>query len=1668
MRKKVKRVVASTMAALMMLSLAPVSAFNGTLVNNVIAADLTYEGLNLSGGVKAGTSYFNSLGLQPLSDVNYSEKSYTIEGVSYPGYLDIGGTDADGVKKKIPTKNAYKLTPTKTGDMSIAFKLNSKRTFYLVKEDGTEVASVANATSASAYYYKTFSLTAGETYYMYAGGNKLFLYGVEWDCKAEKATAITMKAKSVGEVEETSNGKITWLSNFDVNSDNNSNFTDKFDGTNNSLKIEKNNQLSTKDLFTDSLSGQFKSDVNIIKGAVKYEPSENGSLSLDIKINKSSSKDDKPFFIISEAPDGTKTLMYSEKATTSTSTYKNYECDVKAGYTYYIGQAGSQFVLFGIRTTLGTIYDITPWEEVAVPKISEVTATSEGFQVTVEGKINKYTAAQNIVVTMLHNGGQVAETNITNMKDSTTVDFTAYDNGDYTFIATAQRLGSPDKVSEAKEVKNYVLGVKLPKITWAENKGNGKVYLDWVNISDAKDYTLTYNEKGADDSSAKKIENITSGDYTVEGLTVDKTYTFSVVANREDGQKSASAAYDLKVTAAAEQSWYVSTIGSAQATEAVITKEDGTTSTIKLESGDSAKEKKQTVEADNIANTSGNIKIKGQATGKISDDEDGFSYYYTKVDPEAENFEMSATFKITDNSLTPDNQTGFGVVAADTLGVNNWGNADYTHKYFNYFSSMMYSSKQNAPSMRYITGYTSSDTSNKDGVDRVNNNVKFNDLVNKDTFLYQKDPKDEKKDVYLTSLFAKDAEYTFTVRKTDDGYEAVATTDKGTQTQTLSVNDFTSVQEDGTVCVGVMVSRKISVEISDIKFTKSASKGLKSEEAVEDKITPSLRVYSSNTCGADEYEYTVVPNCAGTLSVVSSADGKAVTKSVSANEVVRISLPVEVGNNTIKTEFKPKASDNITSDKTVTSETTVTRKTYGITGQTIIVSADGKSTGDGTEESPLDINTAVSYAQPGQTILMKNGVYDKSVTINRSVSGTADKPINLIAESVSKDGTDGVVLSGVGLTVIGSYWHVYGLYVKDSSGVGIQVSGNYNTIDMCTVNHAANSGVQISRNGGADNSAGIQGKLWPTGNLIKNCESFDNCDAGRNDADGFAAKLTCGNDNKFYGCISHNNIDDGWDLYAKSVTGMIGSVTIENCVAYNNGWLTTDKTTEKDYNYGEGNGFKLGGGYLKGGHKLINCVSFGNHAKGITSNSCPDISITRCTAYGNGNSSSYSVGLNTMNSMLKEWKVNGLISMSNSKLTGNADLIPFSQHGNDNYIYNGSASYNNLGQKATDDWFESVDMTKLPTRNENGTINMNGLLVIKSNALSDNVGAKLDTTSENAISVKPELGKTVEHKYGEWTATKEATCTENGQEHRVCASCGLEETREIKALGHKYATEWTTDKEATTLEEGSKSHHCLREGCTSVTDVTVIPKVEAPKKTDVKTEPTGDMKDSVKVDGIKNTDEILEFTESEVEAIKNGDSVSIKVNVEDATKTVTNEDVEKIAATLKKDDKVKDYTVASYINIDVIKKVGDKESKLTTTTKELQFEITLTGNLINKDSSKERTYKILRIHDGNVDILDAAFDKDANKLTFKTDKFSTYAIIYNDKAIEVKPDDKPVVVEPTQPATKDETPATEPVKTEDPAAQTGDSMHAAPYALAMIMSAGFAILAVSRKKKYVK
>lgn len=70
--------------------------------------------------------------------------------------------------------------------------------------------------------------------------------------------------------------------------------------------------------------------------------------------------------------------------------------------------------------------------------------------------------------------------------------------------------------------------------------------------------------------------------------------------------------------------------------------------------------------------------------------------------------------------------------------------------------------------------------------------------------------------------------------------------------------------------------------------------------------------------------------------------------------------------------------------------------------------------------------------------------------------------------------------------------------------------------------------------------------------------------------------------------------------------------------------------------------------------------------------------------------------------------------------------------------------------------------------------------------------------------VIPKLG----HSYGEWKVTKPATCTEKGEETRVCAhNSAHTETREVSALGHTVVTD--AAKAATCTETGlTEGSHC--------------------------------------------------------------------------------------------------------------------------------------------------------------------------------------------------------------------------------------------------------------------
>ena len=91
-------------------------------------------------------------------------------------------------------------------------------------------------------------------------------------------------------------------------------------------------------------------------------------------------------------------------------------------------------------------------------------------------------------------------------------------------------------------------------------------------------------------------------------------------------------------------------------------------------------------------------------------------------------------------------------------------------------------------------------------------------------------------------------------------------------------------------------------------------------------------------------------------------------------------------------------------------------------------------------------------------------------------------------------------------------------------------------------------------------------------------------------------------------------------------------------------------------------------------------------------------------------------------------------------------------------------------------------------------------------------------SKESKKSSEPEVSSEVEvsseecvHEFGEWTVSMRATCTEKGQETRVCSKCGAEEKRDTDALGHDWDEENAVITVAPTAEaKGSKTVSCKR------------------------------------------------------------------------------------------------------------------------------------------------------------------------------------------------------------------------------------------------------------------
>jgi hypothetical protein len=287
----------------------------------------------------------------------------------------------------------------------------------------------------------------------------------------------------------------------------------------------------------------------------------------------------------------------------------------------------------------------------------------------------------------------------------------------------------------------------------------------------------------------------------------------------------------------------------------------------------------------------------------------------------------------------------------------------------------------------------------------------------------------------------------------------------------------------------------------------------------------------------------------------------------------------------------------------------------------LFVAPDGTDSAAGSQSEPTTLQTALTKVAAGHTIFVRAGTYELAdqVTIERENSGQDGQPKQLFAYGDEKPVLDfskepyGKDSNARGLQINGSYWHIKGLTVFKAADNGIYVAGNHNVIENCVVHGNRDTGLQLGRYASSAETMAD----WPSDNLILNCESYDNYDAppgGGENADGFAAKLTVGTGNVFRGCVSHNNIDDGWDLYTKTDSGAIGAVTIDQCVAHHNGTLT-DGTTNAN---GDRNGFKLGGEDIAVGHIVARSVAFANGKDGFTWNSNPGaIHLSNTLAFDN-------------------------------------------------------------------------------------------------------------------------------------------------------------------------------------------------------------------------------------------------------------------------------------------------------------------------------------------------------------------------------------------------------------------------------------------------------------------
>ena len=167
----------------------------------------------------------------------------------------------------------------------------------------------------------------------------------------------------------------------------------------------------------------------------------------------------------------------------------------------------------------------------------------------------------------------------------------------------------------------------------------------------------------------------------------------------------------------------------------------------------------------------------------------------------------------------------------------------------------------------------------------------------------------------------------------------------------------------------------------------------------------------------------------------------------------------------------------------------------------------------------------------------------------------------------------------------------------------------------------------------------------------------------------------------------------------------------------------------------------------------------------------------------------------------------------------------------------------------------------------------------------------------------------------------------------------------------------------------------------NVEDIAPEVKVETSKDSNVAIT-DGDVAD-VFNESLKADETLKNLLESE------GD-VTVELVAKDATATV--------AETKKFEDALTDGIIAGYVDIDINVTKGNDTKHLTELTQAINLLVQL-PEMPELEEGYERSYYILREHNGKIDKIEATLSEDGSSLLFASDKFSKYAVVYVDTKI---------------------------------------------------------------------